>query len=94
MALLRSGALQETELQFAKAAAPARKHFAFGKLTAGQKRKIRALYEFYRYLRVSFGAEYESGNGEIRELFDKVAKACHTEEVTKRLDEKFGLFFE
>ena len=93
VALVRHGALQEVESRLAKWMIPSGKKKAFGRLTSGQKRKVRTLYEFYRYLRVSFGAEYEGGKAEAQKLFHEVEAECHTQERIMRLNEKFQLFF-
>ena len=91
--LIRDAVFRKIEDALAKAIKPEKSDRPAGKLSRGQKKEIKDLYEMYRYMVVSFGEGYEASQDFDRKLvFEVTEDALDTEEVKNRLKEKFGCF--
>lgn len=90
--LMRDGMLKETERKLAECAAP-KTPGKFSGLTRKQKKQMRALYEQYRYLMVSFGSGYQTEQREERELWKVTEQKTEVKETAERLKEKFQFYF-
>lgn len=94
MALIRDGIFRKMEDALAKAIRPEKSDRPAGSLLKRQKREIKALYEMYRYVVVSFGEAYESTQKEeLRKIWEKTEVSLGTADVKERLQKKFELFF-
>lgn len=92
--LIRDAVLRKIEDSLAKAIKPEKGDRPAGRLSGGQKKEVKELFEMYRYMVVSFGEGYEaSQKEEHRYAFTVSENALETAEVMERLKEKFGLFF-
>lgn len=93
-ALIRDGIFRKMEDAMAKAIKPEKSDRPTGSLLKRQKKAVRELFEMYRYIVVSFGENYEvTQKKEKKDLWNNTIDALGTNEVTARLDKKFGLFF-
>lgn len=94
VALVRDGIFRKIEDSLAKAMKPENSDRPAGSLLKRQKREIKALFEMYRYIAVSFGESYEATQkAEQKRVWNATVDALGTMEVTDRLQKKFGLFF-
>jgi len=93
-AVIRDAVFRKIEDALAKAMKPEKSERPAGRLSKGQKKEIKDLYEMYRYMVVSFGEAYETSQDFDRKLvFEVTEGALETEKVKKRLKEKFDCFF-
>ena len=92
-ALVRDGILRDVERQLAACLRPSNGNGLYCRPTGGQKKTLRGLFEFYRYLLVSFGTEYTTGRKEHKNTWKAVEDDLGTQELLKSLQEKFDLFF-
>ena len=93
-AVIRDAMLRKIEDALAKAMKPEKSDRPAGRLSKGQKKEIKNLYEMYRYMVVSFGEVYEASQDFDRKLvFEVTEDALETEEVKNRLKGKFDCFF-
>jgi len=94
MAVIRDGVFRKIEDTMAKAIRPEKSDRPAGSLLKRQKRKVKELFELYRYIVVSFGEGYEATQKvEKKGVWTKTEQALGTKEVTDRLDRKFDMFF-
>lgn len=94
VALIRDGVFRKIEDALAKAMKPEKMDCPVGRLTRRQVRELMELYEMYRYMVVSFGEIYEGSQMELQKnLWVTTEEALGTEEVKKRLNHKFEMFF-
>lgn len=89
-ALLKNECYHRIEEKLALVAAPKKAGMRPGKLTHRQKMQIRQLFEYFRYLRTSFGTEWETGT-DTREM-DLIDGLLHTTKTAERLEHKFSLY--
>lgn len=94
IALVRDGVFRKMEDSMAKAMKPEKSDRPAGKLSRRQRKTLKELYEMYRYMVVSFGENFETApKDEQKQLWKTTETSLGTDEVTGRLDRKFGLFF-
>ncbi len=92
--LIRDGMFRRIEDALAKAMKPEKSDRPAGDLTKRQRKEIKALFDMYRYIVVSFGEGFEAAQkAEQKQLWKCTEESLGTGEVTCRLDRKFGLFF-
>ena len=94
VALIRDGIFRKIEDALAKAMKPENGERPAGSLLKRQKKEIKQLFEMYRYIRVSFGENYESTQKkEQKKIWTVTEEMLGTAEVIGRLERKFELFF-
>jgi len=94
IALIRDGIFRKIEDSMAKTMKPEKSDRPAGSLSRRQKKALRALYEMYRYMVVSFGEAYEvTQKNEPKQLWQITETSLGTKDITGRLDRKFGMFF-
>ena len=92
--LVKDGVFRRIENALARAVKGEHEEVLAGSLNKRQKRRIKELFEIYRYMVVSFGESYEGTQQMVqKELFKKTVEMLATAEVEERLKNKFGLFF-
>lgn len=94
VALIRDGIFRKIEDALAKIMKPEKADYPVGSLSKRQKKELLELYGMYRYMVVSFGETYECSQQEFqKQIWMETEEALATNEVKKRLDYKFGMFF-
>ncbi|MBO5353219.1 MAG: hypothetical protein J6A77_07955 [Lachnospiraceae bacterium] len=93
-ALIRDGVFRKIEDALAKAIRPENGDRPSGSLLKRQKQEIKALFEIYRYMMVSFGENFETAQrAELKPVWQQTEQRLGTTAVTERLQKKFALFF-
>lgn len=89
--LVKDEYLARLEAELAVAAAPKKHSHREGRLTYAKRRKIRHLYEAFRYLEASFGERERNAS---EELTASVRAQCGTDAREERLARKFAYYRE